>query len=66
MRSRSRQSLIDWVEEREQNALRIARVKRGLDQLAWMEDADYFACIAARLVQVNELEAENARLKAVQ
>jgi hypothetical protein len=36
-------SLIDWLEERRQNALQIAKTKRGEDRQGWLEDASYFA-----------------------
>lgn len=35
-------SLVDWLEERRQNALRISKTKRGDDRLGWLEDVAYF------------------------
>lgn len=36
-------SLLDWLEERRQNALRIAKTKHGDDRQGWLEDVSYFA-----------------------
>jgi hypothetical protein len=36
-------SLIEWLEERRQNALAIAKTKSGDDRAGWIEDASYFA-----------------------
>jgi hypothetical protein len=36
-------SLLVWLEERRQNALRIAMTKRGEDRQGWLEDASYLS-----------------------
>ena len=38
-----KQSLVDWLEERKLNALRIAQTKTGEDKTGWLEDAAYFS-----------------------
>ena len=35
-------TLIEWLEERRQNALAIAKTKSGDDLAGWVEDASYF------------------------
>lgn len=35
-------TLIQWLEERKANALRIADLKTGEDRAGWLEDARYF------------------------
>jgi hypothetical protein len=47
-------SLLYWIEEREQNALRIANTKHGVDREDWIEDASYFSqCKQAALAVGN-------------
>jgi hypothetical protein len=35
-------SVVDWIDERYQNAKRIAATKRGDERQGWLEDASYF------------------------
>jgi hypothetical protein len=35
-------SLVDWIDERYENAKRIAATKQGQDRQGWLEDASYF------------------------
>ena len=34
--------VLEWLEERRSNALRIAESKSGSDLVGWLEDAEYF------------------------
>jgi hypothetical protein len=55
--------LIDWVEERRLNCLRIARAKTGAEKIGWLEDADYFYRIGCALVRLDMLRAAPAAVK---
>lgn len=45
-------TLIEWLEERRQNCLRIAKTKTGDDRQGWLEDASYFARSRAAVDQL--------------
>lgn len=38
----AKQSLIEWLKERRDNAMEIAESKTGDDRKGWIEDAEYF------------------------
>lgn len=56
----SRTPLVYWIEEREQNALRIADTKHGTDREGWLEDASYFSQCKASVVALKILRAWNS------
>lgn len=52
-------SLLDWLQERYDNCLRIAAQKTGEDQKGWLDDAHYFNLAIAMLQEPKA----NPRLK---
>jgi hypothetical protein len=59
-------SLLEWIDERLQNCLRIAQNKQGDDRDGWIEDAAYFTAIkdsVSRLMGASADRHENAPLR---
>jgi hypothetical protein len=53
-------TLVDWIEEREQNALRIADSKHGADRQGWLEDAAYFSQCKESVLAVEKVHGGDA------
>lgn len=54
-------SLIDWLEERRLNCLRIAEIKQLSDREGWLEDAEYFKRAIAAIESAQEARYDEAR-----
>ena len=52
-------TLVEWLEERRQNALRIAKTKKGDDRQGWLEDSSYFARSAEAVRQLVDASADD-------
>lgn len=52
-------SLADWLQERHENTLRLAKQKRGEDRIGWMEDASYFSRAREAVRLLTEASADD-------
>lgn len=52
-------NLVEWLEERRDNARRIAKTKRGTDRQGWMDDVSYFARAVEAVRQLVDASAED-------
>ena len=46
--------IVDWLQERMDNCLKIADTKSGRDQLGWIQDAEHFAMAIATITNLEK------------